>query len=720
MAWTGDAWWVGPSGEAIRARAEARGVEPAAAALELLEAREKWLQAIEEDPYRLGFVPSIWLVAWAMVDWPWCPEASARALAKRTGLDWPGWKARCREALGMKIPVRDLLVMGANRSGKTDFGAKSTQMWAAEMSGGMALFLAQQFQQSALTVQPRLWHYMPGEWKRKHMGDDWYVHYKDLKGFSDAQFQVPTGTKVVGKFYSQEPKDALIGCEAGWAWADELVPEEWVAELGRRLASRKGKMLLTFTPIEGYTPVVKGFLDGARVMRSSPAYLLPRDGGEQLPWVAVGLTREEWRARAAEVRAGRLPTVPASRPEDCLAWADGEAPAEPPEAAGRVFERAPRVALCMDPHKAVVWFQTSDNPYGDPSELISREMGTGAERVRKVLYGIATKSRSCKFAEYDENRHTVADAAVPALGINYCFLDPGGGRNDALTWIRTTPEGDYVYREWPGSYRVFGVGVPAPWAKTSGRRGGINDGERDEGAESFGFGFLRMKYEVARLEGWADWEKWARDVERGDLEDGRTPDEEEMEEWDEENGARERIAARWMDSRPAAQGRQMGMEVQTLLDLWNACGGWDWQTAPGGAIEEGEGMIQKALADGTLHVAESCRNVRFALATYTGKDGQKGAVKDWIDMLRWFYKLGLSLCGGVDPLEVGRVWGREAPGAAWVANRGRVMAGGGGRREVAVMSRRQGLPPEQNRMTMRAGGRVLAGGGQRGMRMKWR
>lgn len=741
MDLTNDNYWVAPDASTIETHAERWQCTAHVAAERLLFERERWIAAVRADPYRMGFEPSIWWVAWSLLDWPWVQASTVKHLAGRLGVAvdaaWGEWKRRIRRKLGFGAAVRDLLIMGAIRSSKTDFAAKTTQQFATNTKESMALFLAQQYALSALTVQPRLWHYMPAEWKIKHMGSDWYVHYKDLKGFSEAQYQLPSGTKVIGKFYSQDPKEALVGSEAAWGWADEEIPIHWMDETGRRLASKRGKLLLTFTPMSGYTPVVKSFLDGASIVKTTTAYMLPRDGGPTLPWRAIGLTRDEWERRRAEISRGAVATVPASRPEDCVAWLEDKPPAPDAETAGRAFEEAPRVARCFDPARAVLWFETSDNPYGEPMELMDREGDKDAERVRTVLYGIAVKSRAAVFANYNELVHVIPDDAVPAQGVNYCFNDPAGTRNDALLWIRSTPEADYVYREWPGSYHIPGIGVPGPWAKVSGRNKGWNDGDRDEGTESFGFGFCRMKFEIARLEGWKDYLEWAAGMNPQDLADGAgLPDEETIMEWDEAHGAREVITARFMDSRPAGSTRTQNDGETTLLEQWNRLGGWDWNTAPGDSIREGTGMIVDALEyvrtrEGKLerppqqYIAESCRNVRFALASYTGQDGLKGAVKDWIDMLRYFYQLGLALCRGADPLLIASIFGRQTRGAAIERQVWRATAGGALRRSV-IVERNSGDgidevgPGTGRRIPREIAAAGLRRTGGRGARMVWR
>lgn len=693
-----DRGWPPPSADEVRAWAARRTRGDEARALEcLLALRSRVIADARADPLEWGYEPDIWQVAWALLDVPFTGIAFLWRLRGLYGAaepdPWGRFRREMRAALGFPAPVRDLLVMGANRSGKTDFAAKTLMRLASKGPGRQLMFfLAQQMSLSAETVQPRLWRYFPPANKTKHLGEDWYVHYKDLKGFTDAAFQLPNRTKVLGKFYSQNPADALVGSEADFAWADELVPQEWVDELGRRLASRRGKLLLTFTPIEGWTPVVKRFLEGAEYVRRIPAYLLPRDGGGPEPWSACGLARAAWDALAEAVRAGREAEcpVPASVPENCLAWLSPPAAGAPAagswgvaddgraewrRADGRVFEAAPRVARCRDANMAAIWFETMDNPYSGPSELISREAASAPERVRTILYGVAVKSRSAVFAAFDEGVHVVDDAAVPARGANYCLLDPAGRRNDALIWVRSTPEADYVYREWPGSYEIPGVGVPEPWAVESGK-GRAGDGKLAGGAESFGFGFRRMKAEIARLEGWPCFTSV-------------DAPEDEVLEWS-EDGAAEPIEERFMDSRPAAARRMENDGEVTLLDQWNRMGGWDWRTTPGDSIDEGVGMVQEALGSRRLFVARSCGNVVFALANWTGADGAKGACKDWIDLLRYFYRLGLSRCANVPPWRLEQIMAGPDAGAGGAAPRRFVGAGGRSRGPVARFSARRG------------------------------
>lgn len=663
-----------PSLEQVRRLAAASGQSEAEAAAALLRQNRMALERSHSDPYRHGWEPPIWWVADALLDFPVCAEWVRRYLAavlhEPPELVWDVWRRRLREALGFPRPVSYLLISGANRASKSEYAAKRGQMLATEFDDRRVVFFHMLLERSIQDQQPLVWRYMPPEWRGEDVRTrETYIAYKEATGFSERRFINPRGSTVMFRMYAQDKARALEGLEADLACPDELIPLDWLETLFYRLASRSGRLVLTFTPIDGYTPAVALFQEDMRVVRWAPGYVLPRDGGPPLPWAAAGLSREEY----AEIEAARLdkraPCAPLARPEDCTAWLEGWQSGLSPSEAGRVgdrlFEAVPRVARCRDDNKAVLWFHPADNPYGNPLEVISRAVhsGRGSDEIRCRVYGIAVKTRSPAFVRFDERVHVIPDAQVPAAGVNYCFCDPAFQRNWFLLWIRSTPEADYVYREWPGGYAIPGVGVPGPWARTSGRHQGRNDGERDEGQADFGFGLDRYKIEIARLEGWGVFRAWQRRLcgeacAFDDWPEGRWPESADLETWRDGDGAAERIEARYIDSRAASQPRRERDRPTTLYEQLTDMG-MRWSLAPGDDIGEGLTMIANALdwqrdeqtpgalsRKPRLYVAESCRNLRFAMATYIGADKQQGATKDPIDCLRYFYQARLALCAG--------------------------------------------------------------------------
>jgi hypothetical protein len=222
-------------------------------------------------------------------------------------------------------------------------------------------------------------------------------------------------------------------------------------------------------------------------------------------------------------------------------------------------------------------------------------------------------------------------------------------------------DGVTVYREWPGGYEIPGHGVPGAWARRSSRNRGVNDGEADEGQTKLDFGLLRYKFEIARLERWADYERWAEGGGGVQMDGGWLyPYEDELRSWNEGNGSADAVALRIVDSR-AAMHSKIGMrEDKAFIDLLNELG-MSWVPASGERVGSGEERITDALEwrrDGEggmakqprLWFAESCANHIWAMENYLGADGQKGACKEPVDCLRYLYMSGMA-----EPPE-GRCW----------------------------------------------------------------
>jgi hypothetical protein len=366
--------------------------------------------------------------------------------------------------------------------------------------------------------------------------------------------------------------------------------------------------------------------------------MLPRDRGKPLPWRALGISRGEYEQllRRSDVRDEMPQTVPSSRAEDCVRWGmepwrEIDENAEP----GRVWETVPRVALCRDEGKAVVWFHGRDNPYGNPMEVIRKaESNTNAlDEIKKRVYGIALKAKGKRFKTFDRAVHVMGEEKE--------------GRDISR------PYEVLCYREWPGADEVAGHGVPEPWAKRSSRKKGLNDGDPDGGQDKFGFSVLRYKFEIARLEGWKDWEDWTAAGSPGYVDGGcAIPDDEELEAWSDGNGSRENVAYRIVDGRACVQSKIGMMADKTLIDLLNEAG-MAWEPASGAKIGSGEDRINEALAwargsDGVLVkrpglvFSERCKNHIFAMENYMGEDGQKGACKEPVDTLRYLFQSGLT------------------------------------------------------------------------------
>lgn len=292
---------------------------------------------------------------------------------------------------------------------------------------------------------------------------------------------------------------------------------------------------------------------------------------------------------------------------------------------------------CVDPEekRAIVFFHSRDNPYGNPKNIWSVLAAKPMDFIRERWFGMASKMQAMRFPKFNTKIHVVRPDQIPAAGTNYHFVDPTGGRNFFMSWFRVTPEAAYLVREWPGPYYIEGIGVPGPWALPDGKRA---DGRAGPAQTTFGWGLRDYKRQIAALEGWKDAETSERE--------GRKPTGEEIDQWDPNSGAKERVQERFMDSRFASEPKMEKDRPVTLLTDFEDLLLYFTPT-PGDDISEGVQQINDALNYDTdrpvdffnkpkLLISSECPNTIFALQTWTGKDGNKGACKDPIDLLRYF------------------------------------------------------------------------------------
>lgn len=649
-----DAYYMPPTVEQVRKFAAAKGIPEMEAKLRIAAGRERFLTAMREDPYTHGYEPDIWLVVKALFRGVEPTRQQRERVRKILNLEWNDFAERMRRHLGFTKPVGEVLIMGANRSGKTDFASKLAMQLAD--SGGKSMLVGfQTLKTGKGTQMKRLWNYMPKPFKEKNIAlkkasrIDEHISYTEQNGFAGSK--ITFGNRSILDFVTYEMDvKSIEGSEYDFGWLDEEFPQSFLSTLRSRLASKKGILLGTFTPISGYTPVVADFLDGMQVTKWHTAYMLPLDGGIVEPWSELGLTPEEYTALMDDSAE-----VPESRPEECLKWLFGEG--EKVRADGRAFVRTPRVAVCKGGEAAAVWFYGSDNPYGSPGSVIrsAAKNRRATSEIKARVYGIAEKLSGRLFPKFSREKNVIPLEALPKRLVRIHVVDPAPERNWCSGWYGYEKATDtlYKYREWPGNYEVPGVGVPPPWAQLSDRNHGVNDGEYAGGQEDFGMSFLKYKYEWARLERWKDFADWVKE--------GHDPLEwpenlDEVEEWTELMGTEEPVAERVIDARAASQSKMSMKENLTLFDeVAKLAEGF--LPASGQQIAVGLAVLRDRIEDGRYKVTANCTNTIFAYENYTGKDGQKGAVKDWIDCDRYAALSGIFEYGEEDATECG-------PGAA--------------------------------------------------------
>ncbi len=568
--------------------------------LKFMKNREAAIAREKKNPLVYGWEPQIWKICDAMLGLSWVDPFLADRV-HRYLLD----KAEIPDAVRKHINI--LLIQGGNRSSKSEYAAKRVVQTLLSKPKSRVWCFHSNNQNSVEYQQPLIWKFLPPELRRKIKTEVGYISYNQKYGFSDNKLVLPNGGECIFRNYEQDP-NTLEGGEVDGVWFDELVPPDWIETAKLRITTREGWIIVTFTPIRGYTPTVKMFVDGAQLLVDSTAFLLPKDGKERLEAEALVL-------------------------EECMNWIAGK-PAQPPVPAGRKFETAPRLLQPVDENARVIYFHSNDNPFGNPKQVIEIIRGGSAAFIRERYYGVANKTVSNQFPKFNLKVHGVKKDQIPDEGTNYLFVDPCDGRNFFMTWLRKGRDYVYVYREWPSFFDIPGVGVPGPWALPDGKK---HDGKRGPAQDPFGFGLLQYKKEIARLEGWTDLKEWSCGG----------PDKSEIAEWSDQNGADEIIFERYIDSRFASSPKLENDRPVTLLERLEDIRLF-FRPTPAKNIAEGVTLINDALdyneerevSDDNrpvLYVSRECRNTIYALQNWTGMDGPKGACKDPIDDLRYFF-----------------------------------------------------------------------------------
>lgn len=326
----------------------------------------------------------------------------------RYGFRLPHW-AKAEEQMA---EVSEMLALGGNRSGKTRFGAYAVVKAAIENPHSEIFCFAQTSEVSIRQQQSAVWEALPAEMRTKQMTAGAYISYTKKNGFTDSSLILPNGSQIIFKTYSQYQNNPTIleGAELGsknpqWhnigVWLDEyLLGPELIGTLRFRLATRDAKMLVTFTPVDGYTEVIKEYLDGAKTIESKPAELL---NGELVPYVQ----------RSAKRNA------------------------------------------------SVHYFHSEDNPFGGYSRIRETLIGRPREEILIRAYGVPVKSHATKFPRFNAAVNVVTPDKIPTENVTrYQIIDPAGSKNWFMAWIAVDLSGTFwVYREWPG----VDVGDWAEW-----------------------------------------------------------------------------------------------------------------------------------------------------------------------------------------------------------------------------------------------------------------
>jgi len=329
-----------------------------------------------------------------------------------------------------------LLLLGANRSGKTSYSARSVVKAALENPESLIYCFAQNNDISITVQQAAIYNYLPAELKQKQLGDVSYISYSIATGFSNNKLIFNNRSQIVFKTYSQYQQDNSIleGMELGsrepkWinigAWCDEyLRGMEMLDRLYLRLATRGAKLLVTFTPKDGMTETVRYYKDGA------------------------------------------IDTE--TRQTDCLM----ELHNEPERLVAYVQENEKK-------DTGIVYFHSKDNPWSGYNALKTQcRARADIDYTLTALYGQPAKASAGGFPRFGAH-NIVKPESINQKGLTrYMCIDPAHARNWFIIWVGVDATGTwYVYDEWPSQ----NIGR---WAEDKDGKWRIGDG-----AKKIGYGY---------------------------------------------------------------------------------------------------------------------------------------------------------------------------------------------------------------------------------------
>lgn len=497
----------------------------------------------------------------------------------------------------------EVLLSGANREGKTDCAAKLCVEHLVDAPSGsqrQAAFLHSSDRTSIDQQQPVIFSKLPPELRALalrgvQLKSGTYLKYGRAQGFANDKIILPNGS--MGLFFNyKQDVGVMEGYRLTWVWFDELVPLAFLDALTFRLSQgERLVILITFTPVRGYTPVVARYVAGAKIIETRPAALL-----------------SPTTVHVKGCPPGHMPYVMQSR----------------------------------RPRSVAVFFHWGQNPFGASKEVQKKLEGAKGPVIKMRAYGYAEKLVTSAFPKFSEKVHVVSKekfaAIVKAGGTRYLAADPRPSRNWFLKWYFVTPEGyRIVYREWP-DYQRFGEWALPPADSNDAEESRKNDWRPGPAQRlEAGKGFASYKSLILKTEGWSydpekkQWiagphteriERRLMDPRFGGSEvpsqdEGQTPIEMMDEAGDKDTAGRVMPSMAW-EAAPASAVHGVGSALDMIVT----------------AMDYDETTEVTVLNCPRWYMVEGCEHSLLAYQEFSNAGTEKNALKDIVDCDRYFEK----------------------------------------------------------------------------------
>jgi len=370
-------------------------------------------------------------------------ECEARAIANPIACGWtiPMWQ----EVMANWRKYHTHIILGGNRASKSELAARLCVWAACSIPNAEVRAMHVNKDRSVEDQQRAVWLSIPEAIKNlpTKKGINHNLQFSQKNGFTDdiCIFPPLPGAQRGGyiKFnnyaqYSQDEKMAE-GFKSHVIWADEEIPLKLFQTLNYRTSDYHGRIILTFTTINGWTPLVQQLLGNVKTLRSAPAPLL---GGVPVPLI-----------------------------QESTKW----------------------------PGMCIYYFHTEANPFIDVQDFSDKIRGKPRDEIMARAYGIPTKSLTSVFPGFNREVNVIPHEKLPWLDANlktdkngdkveyavtrYMSIDPAGSKNWFMLWVAIDAAGTYwVYREWPDYDNWAEPGANAegrPGPAQKGSKKGIRD-----------------------------------------------------------------------------------------------------------------------------------------------------------------------------------------------------------------------------------------------------
>jgi hypothetical protein len=319
------------------------------------------------------------------------------------GWTLPGWRRVMDRFDKDKIHV----ILGGNRSSKSTLCSRLLVHLAQSIPEAEIRSLHVSEERSVQDAQKMVWSALPMRYKRsKKKSANHSLQYNQKNGFNSAKAILPPikmdadrGSTIYFNNYRQYQADPQIfeGWSAHAIHCDEEVSEAIFNTLLARLTDFSGRLLLSFTTLQGYTPLINSLLKGAKTVKKKYSKLL----GRELP----------------------IEQVSANWP-DC-----------------RIY-----------------YFWSEMSPFVNANELIRTYSNQPQEVKLARLYGIPSKAMEGRFPKFSRDTNVIPHEKIPFIldphvrTTRYFVCDPGGSKPWVAIWAAVTRDGTiYIYREFPDS-----------------------------------------------------------------------------------------------------------------------------------------------------------------------------------------------------------------------------------------------------------------------------